>query len=261
MKLISNWKFSFYLRKYVLKELDAIDDAYYILKRKGNHRFDPATLQVHRQNLYNWSYWDQLVNGYSDSIFQKAQQKHECGSLITNHYRKEEIVLKDRQKVLVEKVQGKILDVGCFDGKLVCYLNAQAHDCYGMDFNNYYLSVAGEKLSQLGCSQQKLKKGLFQDIPFADDSFDTVISQETLEHFFFPDIMLAEIKRVLKPGGRFIGSVPLENRIDSPSHVVYYTLPGIKNLLSQFFYIQELKTMKSKPTNKSDKLIVWTART
>ena len=77
---------------------------------------------------------------------------------------------------------------------------------------------------------------------------------------FFPDIMLAEIRRVLKPGGSFVGSVPLENRIDSPSHIVYYTLSGINNLLSDYFRIEELLTMKSRPTNKSENLIVWMAQ-
>ncbi len=247
------------MRKYVLKELGGLEGVYYILKRKGRRRFNPATLQAHQENLNNWSYWDLMVNRSDDSIFQKAQKKHESGKLISNQYQQDKIILKDRQQYICNKVIGKILDVGCFDGKLVCYLNAQGYNCHGMDFNDFYLDSARQKLKQMGCSEEKLKKGLFQDIPFADASFDTVVSQETLEHFFFPDIMLAEIERVLRPGGSFVGSVPLENRIDSPSHIVYYTLTGIKNLLSEYFDIQELLTMKSKPTNTADNLIVWTA--
>lgn len=246
------------MRKYVLKEFTGQEGVYYILKRKGRRRLDPATLPVHQDNLNNWSYWDLMVNRSDNSIFQKAQKKHETGKLISNQYQQNKIILKDRQQYICKKVLGKILDVGCFDGKLLCYLSAQGHDCYGIDFNDYYLESAGQKLKQMGCPEEKLKKGLFQDIPFGEESFDTVVSQETLEHFYFPEIMLQEIKRVLRPGGCFTGSVPLENRIDSPSHIVYYTLSGIKTLLSNYFKIQELETMKSKPTNKADNLIVWT---
>ena len=236
-----------------------LEGIYFIIKRKGRHRFDPATLQTHLQNINNWVYWDQMVNQCNDSIFQKAQKKHETGRLISNQYQKDKISLKERQKYICGKVIGKILDVGCFDGKLVCHMNAQGHECYGMDFNDFYLDSSRQKLKQIGISEQKLKKGLFQDIPFADESFDTVVSQETLEHFYFPEIMMAEIKRVLKSGGRFVGSVPLENRIDSPSHIIYYAFDGIQKLLSKYFKVQELLTMKSKPGNKADNLVVWTA--
>lgn len=42
----------------------------------------------------------------------------------------------------------------------------------------------------------------------SDHSIDTVISFETIEHLENYEIFLAEVKRVLKPDGRFIGSVP-----------------------------------------------------
>jgi len=250
------WKFSFYLRKHVLHKLQICDGIYYILKRKGVRRFDLQTRHQHKENLYECSYWDRLVNRSKDSIFNKAQVRHESGSLISKKIIIEDDDLKARQKYAVERVQGKILDLGCFDGKLLCHLTASQHDCYGVDFNNYYLDIVKRKLSAMGCPQDKVKKGLFQKIPFASDQFDTVVSQETLEHFFFPGVMLAEIKRVLKPGGQFIGSVPLENRVDSPPHIIYYTFPGIKNLLSRYFTSDELITIKSKPTDKKDNLII-----
>ena len=60
--------------------------------------------------------------------------------------------------------------------------------------------------------------GFSQNIPFPDSQFDVVIMTEVLEHLT-DDVLnatLGEVKRVLKPRGRFIGTVPAnENLIDS----------------------------------------------
>ncbi len=45
-------------------------------------------------------------------------------------------------------------------------------------------------------------------LPFADDTFDIVITSEVLEHIQNDVGAIAEMVRVLKPGGRFAGTVP-----------------------------------------------------
>ena len=45
-------------------------------------------------------------------------------------------------------------------------------------------------------------------LPFADDSFDVVITSEVLEHIQNDVAAIAEMVRVLKPGGRFAATVP-----------------------------------------------------
>src|SRR6185312_10603639 len=47
-----------------------------------------------------------------------------------------------------------------------------------------------------------------EGLPFPDDSFDLVVSLETFEHLMNPYYALLEVHRVLRPGGRFICSVP-----------------------------------------------------
>src|SRR5581483_8007533 len=56
------------------------------------------------------------------------------------------------------------------------------------------------------------------ELPFADDSFDFAVSIEVLEHLFEPQKAIAEIHRVLRPGGKLIVTVPnvshWRNRVD-----------------------------------------------
>ncbi len=58
-------------------------------------------------------------------------------------------------------------------------------------------------------------------IPCPDHSFDAVVSFETLEHFYEHDEFLAEVRRVLRPGGQFI--------ISSPERDVYSPAGGTPN--------------------------------
>ena len=50
--------------------------------------------------------------------------------------------------------------------------------------------------------------GNAEQLPFKDNSFDLIFTQETLEHVLFPDKFIAEAKRVLKSGGDIILDTP-----------------------------------------------------
>jgi SAM-dependent methyltransferase len=50
--------------------------------------------------------------------------------------------------------------------------------------------------------------GVGEQIPYDDETFDLVICDNVLEHLENPEEVFAEVRRVLKPGGRFIGKTP-----------------------------------------------------
>jgi SAM-dependent methyltransferase len=52
------------------------------------------------------------------------------------------------------------------------------------------------------------KVGQGESIPYPDATFDIVISDNVLEHLTQPEIVFAEVLRVLKPGGRFLFKTP-----------------------------------------------------
>jgi GT2 family glycosyltransferase/SAM-dependent methyltransferase len=78
-------------------------------------------------------------------------------------------------------------------------------------------------------------------LPLPDTSVDIVVSFETIEHFYDHELFLAEVRRVLRPGGRFVVSSP-ERDVYSPAaqspnpyHVRELTRFEFASLLRQHF--------------------------
>ena len=66
------------------------------------------------------------------------------------------------------------------------------------------------------------------DLPFADGSFDRVIISEVLEHIWDDERVLAEVARVLRPGGRLAATVPTRwpERVSWALNHRYHDTPG-----------------------------------
>jgi len=116
--------------------------------------------------------------------------------------------IRDKLIELAAPVPGEIvLDVGCGTGTLAIALHAKVGpgEMHAIDASPEMIEVAKEKSARQG-SGVDCQVGLIEAIPFPDDSFDLVTSSLMLHHL--PDELkpsgLAEIRRVLKPGGRFM---------------------------------------------------------
>jgi len=71
-------------------------------------------------------------------------------------------------------------------------------------------------------------------IPFADNTFDSVLSSEVLEHVFEPEATLIEINRVLKPGASGLFTVPFVwNEHEIPYDFGRYSAYGITHLMQK----------------------------
>ncbi len=95
----------------------------------------------------------------------------------------------------------RVLDLGCRDGALAdVYL--EGNTVVGVDADRAALARAAER------GIETLWADLEEPLPFEDGSFDVVVAGEVLEHLRLPERALAEVSRVLRPGGLLVGSVP-----------------------------------------------------
>jgi len=79
-------------------------------------------------------------------------------------------------------------------------------------------------------------------LPFKDGEFDVVLCVAILEHLEEPIKAISEMRRVLKPGGKIIISVPFMFPIhDSPRDYWRFTKYGLKKLFTDGWEVEELK--------------------
>lgn len=127
-------------------------------------------------------------------------------------------------ETISDKVSGRILDFGC-GSKPYASLFVRAESYIGLDTQN----------SQHNHQHSKIDVEFDgETIPFEDNYFDAVVSFEVFQHIFSIDKVLAEISRVLRPGGKLLISVPfMWEETEPPGDFARYTFYGLKSILEQ----------------------------
>ncbi len=134
----------------------------------------------------------------------------------------------------------RVLDLGCRDGALTREY-AAGNEVVGVDADRDALAEA----EKIGIETHWAD--LDQPLPFGDGSFDVVVAGELLEHLRDPRTVVGEVRRVLRPGGTFVASVPnayrLKNRLrfllgrkpeDDPTHLQMFAPHDVRALLAGF---------------------------
>lgn len=98
-----------------------------------------------------------------------------------------------------------MLDAGCGTGLNLANLPAGS---VGLDINPRNLALIRARLPEHIAAE-----GDIESMPFADATFETVVCTEVLEHLPDPECAVTEIRRVLRPGGLLLGSVPARSAI------------------------------------------------
>ena len=129
-----------------------------------------------------------------------------------------------------------VLDIACGAGYGTALLAVAGHRVVGVDID--LRTVIGARRSTGAC----FAAGSGEALPMASSSVDAVTSFETIEHLRHPDAFVAELARVIKPGGRLLLSTP--NALQSlpgpdgpsnPFHLQEYTPDELGALLSSHF--------------------------
>ncbi len=107
-------------------------------------------------------------------------------------------------RVVQQLGAGKILDIGCGDGRLARAIRAKSPEAvvHGCDISKAALARSE------GLDRQYAVDLNGEGLPEADDSFDLLLASEVIEHLIRPDLALAEFRRVLRPGGHVVVTVP-----------------------------------------------------
>ncbi len=137
--------------------------------------------------------YDKLIGFYERRLFGRAHRAWACS-----------------------QATGEILEVAVGTGLNLPHYPEGAR-VTGIDLSSEMLAIAGERARELG-REVDLKEGDAHELSFADESFDSVVCTYSLCNIPDPQRALAEMARVLRPGGKLV----LVDHIRSESKPVYW---------------------------------------
>ena len=137
-------------------------------------------------------YWDKLSPGY-DRFMEKYWRIY-WSSLL--------------DKIFNDVDAGDtVLEVACGTGLVALKVAERASKVSGIDISAPMIDEAEKKMREKGFDNVEFFVEDAYSLHFGNDIFDTVICNNALRNMKYPQKALPEIKRVLKPGGRFIGAI------------------------------------------------------
>lgn len=105
-----------------------------------------------------------------------------------------------------------VLDVGCgAGGKSLFYASKGAKKVVGIDIVERYKEESESLAKELGISNFEFQIQDASKTTFDDNTFDTIIMNDAMEHVANPVEVLNEMKRILKPGGKLYVNFPPYN--------------------------------------------------
>jgi len=94
----------------------------------------------------------------------------------------------------------------------------------GLDVSKTFVEIARKNASEAGVSAD-FQQGNASHMPFANDSFDLILCRAAFKNFSEPVGALAEMRRVLRPGGR---AVIIDLRRDTPQQEINRHIDAMK---------------------------------
>jgi ubiquinone/menaquinone biosynthesis C-methylase UbiE len=100
-----------------------------------------------------------------------------------------------------DQAHARVLDLGCGAGHVTFSVAARAQDVIAYDLSSEMLDVVAQTAAERGLRNVVTRKGVAEQLPFATESFDYVLSRYSAHHWHDFEAALREVSRVLKPGG------------------------------------------------------------
>jgi SAM-dependent methyltransferase len=153
-------------------------------------------------------------------------------------------------KYFPSNVRGKLLDVGCGDGRFLRYAKEQGFEVWGIDFDKESVENVKRNLGIDTVFAMSLEE-FYEYAKGKNLKFDVITFFEVLEHQDKPREFLEMVKGLLKEGGYIAGSVPNRESMFieifytdyPPHHFLRFSKPSLEKALSfsGFKYIEVYK--------------------
>lgn len=130
----------------------------------------------------------------------------------------------------------RLLDVGCGVGQSLVWAAERGWEVHGVELDPEAVRLAHDR----GLASVRL--GTLEAQGFPAERFDAITLYQTLEHVYSPRAVLSECRRILRPGGRLLVSVPnfaslpretlggAWNGMQLPVHLYHFTEPTLRRL-------------------------------
>jgi ubiquinone/menaquinone biosynthesis C-methylase UbiE len=137
-------------------------------------------------------YWNDLYRDVQNCRdFHFVQRLEIASSLITERFPRD----------------ARVLDLGCGAGVLTERLVAGGHDVDAVDMSADMIEFSKQRLAKYDSSKYRLARAECQSLPFPDAAFDVVACIGVFGYMDDVDAAIAEIRRVLRPGGTLVLSI------------------------------------------------------
>ncbi|MFZ9044678.1 MAG: class I SAM-dependent methyltransferase [Cyclobacteriaceae bacterium] len=135
-------------------------------------------------------------------------------------------------------IKGKLLELGCGEGRGIELLAPLADQYTAID----KIEPVIDKL-KVKYASHRFESGHFPPIPFPDNSFDTIVTFQVIEHIQDDELFVKEIQRILRPGGTALITTPniKMTLTRNPWHIREYTAEELTSLCTRYFDDVEMK--------------------
>jgi SAM-dependent methyltransferase len=137
-----------------------------------------------------------------------------------------------------------VLDVACGAGHAAEQVAPHVRQVVGVDLTPELLALGATRMEEAGIANVLFQEGDATSLPFVDASFDLVFCRTAVHHFPDPAVVVAEMARVCRPGGRvaiadlIVLDADVRDTYDTihrqidPSHVRVLLEPELADLLT-----------------------------
>lgn len=190
-----------------------------------------------------------FIDPFPSATLQKEANRELYGrQMVQKEYWKKLPQLKRRVKKAVTELQkfkkdGKLLDVGCGFGLFLEMAKEAGFKVYGVEMEKETVKAVQEKFGLKNIYQKNIK-----EIGFPERYFDVITLFDILEHLENPEVILKELKKLLKPNGVLVVQSPniksimfkltkeKWNWLLFPNHLYHFTPKSLASLLNDSGY-------------------------